>query len=139
MRSACTKDQHILFDKIFGTENKKVKSFYELKDLIGEYVRSHGVIPFEGNGCVDTSCSDILPVGYGAAFQALCRLLHLRDNWGGNDVPEGNSFCITVLNNSLHVHYYTEVTRIFSFSSRELAQEFLDTFKADFEIAKLLI
>lgn len=81
------------------------------------------------------------------AASTLGKLVSMRDLWweiDGNWKPDYNStfeykYCIRVRNNMLEIDYHFCIQRVLTFRTKEIAQEFLDTFKEMLEGVKTLI
>lgn len=78
------------------------------------------------------------------AFTALMQLRQLRKayvkNWEPNWMDENTKYCIEVVNSKAFlVHSWYHKSRILSFPSRELAEQFLTNFEDLLEIAKPLL
>lgn len=78
------------------------------------------------------------------AIQAFSKLLKLRRDWIGDWEPNWcnsmeRKYYITVYRNEFYVDYCSEYSKTFSFSTEEMAREFLNCFKDLFEDCKFLI
>lgn len=76
-------------------------------------------------------------------IQTFSKLLKLRRDWIGDWNPNWyiteNKYCIVVRDTHISVHSFCSIQHIFSFPTREMAEEFLKCFKDLFEQCKNLI
>lgn len=77
------------------------------------------------------------------AIQAFSKLLKLRRDWIGDWEPNWytseNKYCIVVKETHINVGCFSAVQHIFSFPTREMAEEFLKCFEDLFVQCKCLI
>lgn len=81
---------------------------------------------------------------YAEAMLALCQLIQLRDCYNDGWVPDYTKdcpvkYCIEVSGNKIHINVFTTISRVLSFKTKELRDEFLNNFRDLIEIAKPLI
>lgn len=77
------------------------------------------------------------------AFAALCRLIHLRDAWWGEWRPDWNEVYTkyTIVNARGCIDFNTATfnSRVLTFPTREMATDFLETFRDLIEQAKMFL
>lgn len=78
------------------------------------------------------------------AIHAFSKLLNLKRDWIGTWEPNWcnsmeRKYYITVYRNEFYVDYCSEYSKTFSFSTEEMAKEFLECFKDLFEQCKCII
>lgn len=78
------------------------------------------------------------------AISAFSKLLKLRRDWIGTWEPNWcnsmeSKYYIAVYRNEFYVDYCSEYSKTFSFTTKEMAKEFLECFKHLFEDCKYLI
>lgn len=75
------------------------------------------------------------------AFLALIQLRQLRKAWVGDWKPSEEIYCaITIkVNNEIEIENYKQISKVLSFPTREMAEEFLECFKDLCETAKMLL
>ena len=103
----------------------------------------------ESSCCINSTRSatgdiDLFPNReYVEAILALCQLIQLRDcyndGWTPNWSDYTSKYCISLNGNNIEYRVNIHCSRILSFKTRELCNEFLNNFKDLIEIAKPLI
>lgn len=87
--------------------------------------------------------TDQLTENEAIAIKIFSRLLKLRRDWVGDWKPNWytpeNKYCIVVKDTHISVGCFSAVQHIFSFPTREMAEEFLKCFKDLFTQCKCLI
>lgn len=75
------------------------------------------------------------------AFLALMQLRQLRKAWVGEWKPSEKIYCaITIkINNEIKIENYQQISKVLSFPTREMAEDFLECFKDLCETAKILL
>lgn len=77
------------------------------------------------------------------AIQAFSKLLKLRRNWIGNWDPDWcvskTKYCIIVISNCLTIACFRSDHHVFSFPTKEMAQEFLENFNDLFNQCKNIL
>lgn len=135
-------------NKIILKESKKElpKTWEEciakIKDL--EYINSKGDIDeVDFNvGVVSEHINDI-PIGFGKPMLALCQLLVCREvyrqGWKPNWRDYTSKWVIDYINDNITSIIYMQTSKVLSFQSEEIRDEFLENFRDLIEEAKELI
>ena len=135
-------------NKVIIKESKKElpKTWEEciakIKDL--EYISGNGNIK-EAHFNVGPASAHIndIPIGLGKPMLALCQLLVCREvyrqGWKPNWSDDKIKYCIERVENCFIKETYTLVTKVLSFQSAEIRDEFLENFRDLIEEAKELI
>ncbi len=105
------------------------------------YIADNGIYPLEMCGVTRIPNEDITVMSKELceAFMAYMKLIQLRNAWV-KDCTNCTAFAkITTIHNSLTIMIVEDNTNGLSFPSKDMAQEFIDTFKDLLETAKPLL
>lgn len=131
--------------KEYSEQQRNKTHFVSGYDVVGGYSRRQGI--YESGYCTVPSKE------LAEAFITMMQLMSLRHDWihkwsvdnGLTDDWEPNwnidkyKYCITILDNNYTVDDFIHYQQTLSFPTRELAEDFMNTFKDLLEIAKLLV
>ena len=86
----------------------------------------------------------IVPTEYGAPFIAMMQLISLRQEWIGDWKPDwmcghSDNYCIICAGDRFEMCIFRHCRYALSFPTKEMAEDFMNTFKDLLEIAKPLI
>ena len=86
----------------------------------------------------------IVPTEYGAPFIAMMQLISLRQEWIGDWKPDwtcghSDNYCIICAGDRFEMCIFRQCRYALSFPTKEMAEDFMNTFKDLLEIAKPLI
>ena len=121
---------------------------YKAKNKIGYYIDNTNCIPVEINRNVCLSphqLKNVLPSKkLTEAFLAMMQLMSLRQAWIGDWEPDWyddsiTKWCIVYQTSNFYVFNYCATSRSLSFPTKEMAIDFMNTFKKLLEIAKPII
>lgn len=130
---------------VLEEKDTKCKSW---EDFLEKYAYKTGFYFDEANGNIDTTVNPIafdeqLTEEETNAMVAFSKLLKLRRDWIGEWEPDWHvakdKYCIVVKYTHINVGCFSAIQHTFSFSTREMAEEFLKCFKDLFEQCKYLI
>jgi hypothetical protein len=128
------------------TKKEFPKRWEDLERISGCYVTASSVYEVQGYSTVKGNIGIFPDKTTAKAVLALAQLLQLRNRWweiDGNwkpDIMDGKEkYAIEVYRGELNIQWYASYNKIFYFRTKEIAQEFLETFRESLEICKSLI
>lgn len=132
---------------ILEEKDSRCKSWEEFKK---KYLKKQGFFYDECNMSVaftdnPTKVSEQLTENEAIAIKAFSKLLKLRRDWIGDWNPDWSKtvgerkYGIEVYQNEFFVDSFQQYSNTFTFPTKEMAVEFLETFKNLFEDCKILI
>lgn len=130
--------EEIVFKKI---ENNLPNSWEELKKVSGYYIDSGSDILPDNNFTTYKCIRNLFPTKEEAkAMLAMAQLCQLRDRWNGGWKPDWTDYtckyCIVFFKNILNKDMSYNVRCPMAFKTKELRNEFMETFKDLLEEAK---
>lgn len=146
----CIDESKSTFEKIvFKKKDTKPRSWEEYcKNFKGQYYyiqdyRDNIATSFTPDGLISAHKNYVPSEELAEAFLAMMQLMSLRQAWIGDWEPNwnGRKFynCIVILDNKYIVEYFSKYRQVLSFPTKEMAEDFMTTFKDLLEIAKPLI
>ena len=141
------KQEKIVFKK---KENAKPRSWEEYcKNFKGQYYyiqdnRDNIATSFTPNGLISEYKNYVPSKEFAEAFLAMMQLMSLRQTWIGDWEPDWNNvtqdkFLIISEKNHFSITILSSISHPLSFPTKEMAEDFMNTFKNLLEIAKPLL
>ena len=135
-------------NKIILMESKKElpKTWEECCELLGEgeYINNESIICNYTPHCGASKANEnILPTGLGKPMLALCQLIVCREvyrqGWKPNWSDSKTKWVIEYVNDNIASMTYMQTSKVLSFQSAEIRDQFLENFRDLIEEAKELI
>ena len=134
---------------VLNEKDTRCKSWEEFKNKY-KYCKGVVLLPdiTENNECYFTDgsirTSEQLTKEEAIAISAFSKLLKLRRDWIGDWEPDWTNgyvrkYYIFFRPNNFYIDYHYDYSRVFSFPTKEMAEEFLNCFRELFEQCKFLI